>query len=146
MSFVGVRIRSLLNQLHQDSQSRKLGSNTHISSSPSLSFTHQPTLTLVEEHKSRGGCRFCYRRAYDCQIGERFSGLSSFFGGGGGSFPLLVIFVFGYLFEDLICKNLSINDKWSFVPLSVVFIFGYLFEDSICKNQSECCVDVKICP
>ena len=61
-----------------------------------------------------------------------------------GSFPLSVVFVFGYLFEDLICKNLSINDKWSFVPLSVVFIFGYLFEDSICKNQSECCVDVKI--
>ena len=55
-------------------------------------------------------------------------------------------FVFGYLFEDLICKNLSINDKWSFIPLLIVFDFGYLFEDLICKNQSECCVDVKICP
>ena len=29
-----------------------------------------------------------------------------------------------------------INDKWSFVPLSIVFVFGYLFEDSICKNLS----------
>ena len=58
--------RSFLNQLHQDSQSHKSGSNTHISSSPSLSFTHRPTLTLMEEHKSRGGCYFCHRGARDC--------------------------------------------------------------------------------
>ena len=41
-----------------------------------------------------------------------------------GSFPLSVVFVFGYFFEDLICKNLSINDKWSFVPLLVVLFLG----------------------
>ena len=63
-----------------------------------------------------------------------------------GFISFLIVFVFGYLFKDLICKNLPINDKWGFVPLLVVFVFGYLFEDSICKNRSECCVDVKIYP
>ena len=63
-----------------------------------------------------------------------------------GSFPFSVVFVFGYLFEDLICKNPSINDKWSFVPLSVVFVLGICLRIQYVKNRSECCVDVKICP